>query len=132
MELRLSNEAVILRPVNGKHWKLVEPLEYTVNGWKIQVPSGFVTDLASVPRFLWAIIPPFGNYTAAAVIHDWLYERQSIEGVPIDRGVADLVFLYGMRDLEVRKSRRLAMYWAVRVFGWIPWIKMGKQWRMTS
>lgn len=128
MKLRLSNHSVVLRPSPaGTHWNLVEPLEYNVLGLEIRVPAGLSTDLASVPRPLWAIIPPFGHYTAAAVIHDYLYQIQHVNDVPIDRSTADLVFLRGMEDLFVRKSRRLAMYWGVRSFGWAPWNQRRKE-----
>ena len=39
----------------------------------ITVPAGYITDLASVPRPIWAVISPF-DVARAAVIHDLLYE----------------------------------------------------------
>ena len=39
----------------------------------ITVPKGFVTDLASVPRAMWAFIAPF-DVARAAIIHDLLYK----------------------------------------------------------
>ena len=39
----------------------------------IKVPTGFVTDLASVPRALWWAIAPF-DVARAAIIHDLLYK----------------------------------------------------------
>lgn len=38
----------------------------------IEVPAGYVTDFASIPRGLWNLIPPWGRYRKAAVVHDWL------------------------------------------------------------
>lgn len=38
------------------------------------VPSGFVSDGATVPRFLWSVFPPVGRYFAAAVVHDYLLD----------------------------------------------------------
>ncbi len=40
----------------------------------ISVPKGYITDLASVPRFCWAFIAPF-DVARAAVVHDILYEK---------------------------------------------------------
>lgn len=37
----------------------------------ITIPGGFETDLASVPRLFWALLPPHGVYERAAVLHDW-------------------------------------------------------------
>lgn len=35
------------------------------------IPDGFKTDLASVPRIFWALLPPDGTYERAAVLHDF-------------------------------------------------------------
>jgi hypothetical protein len=47
---------------DGRRWELLAPFEYHVgcegSGIVIVVPAGFVTDFASIPRFLWAILPP--------------------------------------------------------------------------
>ena len=40
----------------------------------VSVPKGYITDLASVPRFCWAFIAPF-DVARAAVVHDILYEK---------------------------------------------------------
>src|SRR5256885_9984018 len=53
----------------------------------VEVPKGFVTDLASVPRIFWSYLRPDGNYAYAAIIHDYLYWVQSRA-----REAADLVF----------------------------------------
>src|SRR5258708_33483224 len=40
---------------------------------RITVPVGFVTDLASVPRVFWSLLPPAARYSYPAIIHDYLY-----------------------------------------------------------
>ena len=52
----------------------------------IIVPKGFITDLASVPRFFWRLFPPGGVYNEAAIIHDYLYDTNC------DRRFADTMF----------------------------------------
>lgn len=37
----------------------------------ITIPADFETDLATVPRLFWALLPPNGSYEKAAVVHDW-------------------------------------------------------------
>ena len=58
-------------------WMVLEDVEYadpdTANVETIIVPAGFVTNLASIPSFLWSHIPPQGNYAPAAILHDYLY-----------------------------------------------------------
>ena len=76
----------------------------------ITVPTGFVTDLASVPRAMWWAIAPF-DVARAAIIHDLLYKtiRQYRWKIGIDKDrklvkaakiAADKVFLLGMKDAE--------------------------------
>lgn len=84
------------------------------------VPRGFVTDFASVPRLLWTLLPPWGRYTAAAVVHDWLYFAQVTT-----RAEADWVFLELMRRGGVAWCVRWAMYSGVRAGGWVAWGRHG-------
>ena len=52
-------------------WIVTEPLVYiTKQGESISVPAGFPTDLASIPRPLWWILPPTGDYLPATIVHD--------------------------------------------------------------
>lgn len=41
----------------------------------IFVPSGYVSDGASVPRVLWWLFPPTGKYLRAAIFHDWMLDN---------------------------------------------------------
>jgi len=54
------------------NFSLREKSLYAGKRIKILIPQGFITDLATSPRIFWALIPPFGVYEAAAVLHDWL------------------------------------------------------------
>ena len=94
----------------------------------VSVPKGYITDLASVPRFCWAFIAPF-DVARAAVVHDILYEKinTAYKGEKIltkhdrekYRNVADDVFKEGMESAvpPVPKWKIWAAYNAVRVFG---------------
>lgn len=98
-------------------WQLIKPLVYTVrwqmDGLTITVPAGFRTDFASVPQFLWSIFPPHGIYSRACVIHDFLYRMTRCS-----RFLADAIFREAMHQLGVSQWKRVAMYYAVRAFGW--------------
>lgn len=107
------NSQAVLRPIDGKpgHYRIEEPLIFfTSDDTTITVPAGFETDLASVPRFFWRIIPPFGRYTAAAIVHDYLCRR-----IPRNYKYADRIFLEAMEALHVPRWKRYTMYYAVRV-----------------
>jgi hypothetical protein len=78
----------------------------------IEVPAGFITDMASVPRPLWALFPPMGLYNRAAVVHDWC----CVQRLGNYRWAAS-VFLDLMAQDGVPWHTRWPMYLAVRWFG---------------
>lgn len=62
-----------IRAVTGVDWALLAPLVWTgTQGDRFVVPVGATTDFATVPRFLHWLWLPYGPYTRAAVLHDWL------------------------------------------------------------
>ncbi|NOX95012.1 MAG: DUF1353 domain-containing protein [Alphaproteobacteria bacterium] len=79
----------------------------------IPISRNFVTDFASIPLGIDWIISPFGNYTEAAVVHDWLYAS----GEKGQRKFADEVFYTAMLYNDVNYLRRRLMYASVRIFG---------------
>lgn len=81
-----------LEPIPGtRYYRLIEPFGYvTRRGRGIEIPAGFVTNGASIPRFFWRLVgDPFApDYVCAAVVHDWLWgnahswgERRAANGV---------------------------------------------------
>ncbi len=90
----------------------------------ITVPQGFKTDFASVPGWLWWLVPPMGKYNRAAVVHDYLYKKNRFS-----RLAADTIFDHLMRHLYVVRWRRKAMYAGVRAWGWVTWRKYKKSLR---
>lgn len=104
-----------MEDINGRTVRLIAPLRYQTDVaylGVIHVPEGFITDFASVPRGLWNLFPPQGEYSRAAVVHDFLYRCTDVE-----RRFCDAVFLEAMRLLGVGWFTRRLMYRAVRLFG---------------
>lgn len=120
-----------LEYIDGRKWKILNDFQYCIGGPDgypvVDVPAGFITDFASVPRILWNILPPTGKYGKAAVVHDRLYQSPHLElcvGYPsfkVDRYFADLVLLEGMEVLKVDWLTRWIIYLGVRIGGWMPW-----------
>jgi hypothetical protein len=90
----------------------------TKAGWVITVPAGTVTDLASVPRIFWTILPSWGTYTDAAILHDHLYRYQ-----PCTKREADDVLLEAMIDTNVVPWQRFVIYEGVRLGGYRSWLR---------
>lgn len=125
---------LVVQSIDERKWKVMERFNYNIDTADsvnaVEVPVGFITDFASIPRILWNVLPPWGKYGKAAVIHDYMYTEHkhsvfSAEGVEsfvqIERKQADGIFLQAMEVLGVNKITRYAMYYAVRVFGNKPW-----------
>ena len=115
-------------PLKGKYlgkerWELIAPFEYNNPPIIIEMPIGFVTDGASIPRFAYSLIgsPWGGRYSPASIIHDYLYFIQKYS-----RRKSDRIFLDAMKILEVPLWKRQLMYLAVRFFGWKAWNKHRK------
>jgi|SRR6185436_3141172 len=105
---------LVTEDIDGRNFKLREEFDYDTSlGLTIHVPAGFITDFASVPRFLWWLLPPNGRYGKAAVIHDYLYRTYGA-GSKI---VADAIFYEAMKALGVSPVVRGLMYLGVHFFG---------------
>jgi len=108
--------------IDARKWKVERSFIYIIDFEdaleSIEIPKGFITDFASVPRAFWMVIPPDGKYTQAAVLHDFLYFTQTHT-----RKEADKIFLEAMAVLNVPWWKRRTMWLAVRMASWIPWNK---------
>ncbi|ASD90437.1 DUF1353 domain-containing protein [Salmonella enterica] len=105
----------ILEMLGHYNWRVHEPFAFYLSDDEsdvIEVPAGFITDLATVPRIFWILLPPDGKYAKAAIIHDYLYDNALCT-----KKEADKIFQDGMTVLGVPKWKRIVMYLAVRLFG---------------
>lgn len=101
-----------------KPYRLYEPFSYYTDLLPlvtvIDVPSGYRTDFASIPRLFWRVLPPAGKYGKAAVIHDWLCD---VDPKICDHLRAADVFNEAMSVLGVGRFKRFIMVQAVKRFG---------------
>ena len=79
----------------------------------IIIPIHFPTDLASVPRSLWNVFPPFdGEFAEAAILHDYCYSFHNLS-----KSDADLIFYECMKTTGTPSWKRELLYKAVKWFG---------------
>lgn len=114
-------------------WGLERPLGFRdTEDVLITAPAGFVTDLASIPRWAWVVLPPDGPWVKAAVIHDFLYATLGTgvwkahpaaitRATPYSRREADAVLREAMADRGVDTLRRTLIHLAVRLGGAAGW-----------
>jgi len=116
-----------IRGTGPTTWGLLAPLIWTgTKGDQFAVPVGFETDFATVPRFLaWKVLP-YGPYTRAAVLHDWLLTElaaRTHDGkpmvpenqIPANSRDCDGIFRLAMKDLGTPWLTRWQMWAAVRL-----------------
>lgn len=138
------------RPINNREYVVWSDFTYGTPTERITIKKGFVTDLASVPKWAWGIgnFKPDGLHRTAAVIHDALYQLRgyvSIEypmvgfyklepilGVDeekswarkelrIDRKECDNIFKQVMMSYNSDPFTCNTMYNMVRIFGRFAW-----------
>jgi hypothetical protein len=101
-------------------WIVHSPLVWAISDAAphIIVPPGFVTDLASVPRFLRdrKAFDVNGLSRRPAILHDWLYAT-GMGG----KEFADDTFRLALRCEGVGAMNAWAFYQAVHWFGGVPY-----------
>lgn len=113
------------KEILGKeHWVVTKGFEFYVGQKQedhfVYIPNGYLTDGATVPSFLKRLVPTWGTYGAATIVHDYLCEHLEVvvkgQRVKITRAESDRIFLEAMEVLGVPKWRRYPMYIAVRLY----------------
>lgn len=108
------------------YWRTTEEFTFYIGDSEyddyVTIPKDFLTDGASVPRFLWSLIPPWGTYGQAAIVHDYLCDhgRMTAKGdgsdVYITRRQADEIFYIAMKTSGTPVFKRSIIYLGVSLF----------------
>lgn len=115
----------ILKPYSDSQWRMVEDFDYvTERGDFIRIPHGFIHDIASIPRPLNVFFRKHGRHTNAAILHDWCYHTKGAitPKIKLSRLESDRLFLDAMKECGVGYFKRVSMYYAVRIGGYLSWV----------
>ena len=110
---------VFFKPfIDGRNWIVGEVLTYKIgiSQDSITVPVGFVTDFASIPPALQSFIQQNGPSLLPAVVHDYLYWKQTCT-----KDQSDQILLLAMIEHKVPEAQRIAIYQAVHYAGIFSW-----------
>lgn len=131
-ELYVQFDHEASKTLDKDYWRIAHAFRYYIDPTEagefrqwVYVPLGFLTDGASVPRPFWWLLPPWGDYGQAAVVHDILCETFTVYDaafmpVKINRERADKIFREAMKVAGVNWLTRQVMYYGVRL-----WAKLG-------
>lgn len=107
--------------LNATNWKLTSGYKYIDDQHGlIIVPTGFITDFASIPKFMWSIAGAPSEYAPSATIHDYLCRNKIFA-----RKECDKVFYRAMIYSGVNKVKAMLFYLAVR--GYSNWLFLKEQ-----
>jgi hypothetical protein len=112
--MSFSDDAnVVVKQLDDRNWEVRQGFAYRGQADLFEVPVGQRTDFASVPRvFVW-LLPRYGRYTLAAILHDYLWRERAAK-CRMDYIDADGTFRRAMRELDVPFLKRWTMWAAVR------------------
>ena len=92
-----------------KTWVRTSPMTLST----VVVPSGFMTDFASIPRLLrWLYSSNSAPWQRAAVLHDYLYSTTTMT-----RTLADRHYYWQARRDGTSEAASMLQYLALRIFG---------------
>ncbi len=104
----------LLRYVGLGRYETTGPTVYVGSHDVITIPGGFRTDLATVPRAFWALMPPTGSYEQSALVHDWHCERLAAGDCDVSSRDADGLFRRIAREGGAGFVLRWLMWCGVR------------------
>jgi hypothetical protein len=84
---RFTEDVTVVNRLSGRvhQWEMCEPVSWRIvdleDSEVVNVPPGFVTDFASVPRPVWFWIAPWGRHGRAAILHDFMYQLGAVTDV---------------------------------------------------
>ena len=113
-----ASDVKFVYPITKKsHFELHKGLEIELSTGKIIfIKKGFMTDGSSSPRLLWPILPPYGDFVFAAIIHDYLYRFNVMTQKQADEEM--LIWSKVINNKNVfRRADNVARFWGVRLFG---------------
>jgi len=88
-------------------------LKETIEVFGVTIPKDFVSDGATVPRFLWSLFPPVDDYFGASLLHDYLLH------IGTDWKDAEQKFKKALEHDGISKTKIWLMVNAVRLNGLI-------------
>jgi hypothetical protein len=97
-------------------WVVLTPGEWASAELQTTIPTGFVSDLASIPWFLRGLLDVNGKSRLPALLHDWLYCGRWTE-----RSFADQMLDLALMDYGESETVAATYYAGVHSFGWIYW-----------
>lgn len=125
-QLQYDKAASVLN--NKDIWETIPGFRYYIGAENsdqyVDVETGFKTDGATIPRFLWWLLPPIGEYSQACTLHDKLCTTyritRVINGNPVQVAITrkeiDRILDEALGVLEVTPWKHRAIMTGVNLY----------------
>ncbi|MBZ7976888.1 DUF1353 domain-containing protein [Campylobacter sp. RM12637] len=114
---------VVLKPCEKDKFELVESYGYECGFGRVDIPSGYKTNGANIPRILWSFYPPNSpEYLSAVVIHDYLCDKayQNDKNYE-DFILADNIFFIALKELGVDRFKSALFYLSCKTYHYLKY-----------
>ena len=102
-------DRVVVQPIDKDKFRVYKDLSYR----DINIPKGFVTNGANIPRVFWSLFPPNSpEYLSAVVLHDFMCAKRGV----FTYKEADDAFYRAMVDIGVSKWKAKLFYISCRIY----------------
>ena len=131
---RVESSGLAIPPIcadtHRRCWQLEQDWCYGTQQWRLTIPEGWKTDLASVPRPLSSSFNAFEFGVTGPLIHDFLYEHGGrlppgtcVPSRRFTRREADELLAELVRAERVPPWKQQLAYGVARLGGWTHWEK---------
>lgn len=107
------------RILKKEHWWIDPGFSYYLNSDKdetVEVPTGYLSDGASVPVLIRWLLPAWGIYGQCAVLHDYLCETWRTNKRFLTRKELDNIFFESMVVAKVPKWKQKLITFGVNIY----------------
>ena len=121
-------KGIALWLLSTRNWELKKDWKYSIDGTEYVIPSGFVFDGASIPKFLRTFFSPVGVLLIGGLVHDYAYKYKTLLEVNKKKTMGDMSQKRAdeiFRDINIVVNGFYTMnylaYWSLRIGGFVAW-----------
>ena len=119
---RFPNIIPIIPDETGQRFEVLcdTLIYYPDENIRFTIPSGYISNLASIPKRFWSIAAPLDYHWRAAIIHDYMYDHPEI--INSQFKLADRLFKQTMYTHNTKPWKVHSFYFLVKHFGFRSWL----------
>lgn len=118
---------------DGMLIKTLEPISFNIELHGIiscyRIEKGYISDGGTIPKIFWCVLSPFEDYFSCCLLHDYLCDLATFrKDIYKSRKFADATFNEAMKQVAIKKSTRLTLFYAVSIYRILRYNKLAIKW----